>query len=63
MSGIFLAAFLGDSFCILKMAEMIIVLIESGSTCENVLPDIASQVSRFQETVNLSINCSALTVP
>lgn len=43
-----------DSLCILKIGEMIIVLIVSDSTRENALPNIASQVIRFQETVNLS---------
>lgn len=50
----FLAALLDDSFCILKIGEMIIAFIVSDSTRENALPDIASQVIRFQETVNLS---------
>lgn len=57
MTGILLAALLDDSLCILKIGEMIIVFIGfpwSDSTRENALPDISSQVIRFQETVNLS---------
>ena len=54
MTGLLLAALLDDSLCILKIGEMIIVFIVSDSTRKNALPDIASQVIRFQETVNLS---------
>lgn len=54
MTGLLLAALLDDSLCILKIGEMIIVFIVSDSTRENALPDIVSQVIRFQKTVNLS---------